>query len=74
MPPARAGPLTAAIVGTSASIRRRRARTIEVESGGPARRSLRSAPAQNAGGTWVSTIARADPSAAADSADVEGPR
>ena len=62
IPPARAGPSTAAIVGTSASISRRRARTIGEESGAPVRRSLRSAPAQNAGGTWVRTMARTDPS------------
>ena len=47
------------------------ARTIGDESGGPDRRSLRSAPAQNAGGTWSSTIARTDPSATAGLGRVE---
>ena len=68
MPPARAGPLTAAIVGTGASSSRVIARTIGDESGAPVRRSLRSAPAQNAGGAWSSTIARASPAAIAASA------
>ena len=39
IPPARTGPLTAAIVGTSASISRVKARTIGRESGTPRRRA-----------------------------------
>ena len=63
-PPARAGPATAAIVGTGAvhqplQARRRSAR----ESAGPVRRSLRSAPAQNTGGVWSTTTTRTLPSA-----------
>ena len=58
IPPARTAPPTAATVGCAASINRSRTRTIGVESGGPVDRSFRSAPAQNAGPSLVSTMTR----------------
>ena len=71
-PPARAGPFTAAIVGAATSINRFIAPTIGAESDGPERRSLRSAPAQNAGATWVSTMTRPAPDVDRRLGDVEG--
>ena len=57
IPPARTGPVDGGDRrhgGVHQPLRT--ARTTGAESGGPLRRSLRSAPAQNAGGVWVSTI------------------
>ena len=60
IPPARTAPCTAAIVGTGESISRSSTRTNGRESGAPPSwdRSFRSAPAQNAGPSWRTTIAR----------------
>src|SRR3954454_8897038 len=68
IPPARTGPLTAAITGAPIVPRRSIARTNDVESTSPVDRSLRSAPAQKTGAVCDNTTTRAFAASASSSA------
>ena len=68
------GKIAAAMVGRSVSMRRSSIDTKGPESAGASDRSFRSAPAQNAGPSWRSTIARAAQDSAASMPACNSPR